>query len=113
MNTEKKYYSISIEEAMKDPAMRPLAEDLIKTSAEVQRQALLTEKYRKGLKFLTRLKIKKLHKTHPEWHLNDLLAAVVKGYNPELPAVVMLEMTQFIIEEWEKTKQPDPEAVLA
>ncbi len=76
-----------------------------------RKNAYLKEKYRKSLKTVTRFRIKDLLDEHPEWPLKAILVAILDGYNPALPPEVLLEMTRFIIAEWQK--QPQPELAMA
>ncbi len=77
----------------------------------ISKQVLLSEKYRRGLKTITRMKMKELRIVHPEWTLKETLVAMLNGYNPDLPPVVLLEITQFIINEW--VRQPQQELAMA
>ncbi len=72
------------------------------------KNSFFKEKYRKSLKTLTKVEMRQLQKVHPEWQLKDVLSALFNDFNPELPSSILLEMTQFIIVEWEKTHQSEP-----
>lgn len=79
-------------------------EEILQTEA-VLKNAFFKEKYRTGLKNLVKSDMKLFKKQYPEWQLKDVLVAVIKDFNPELPSPILLEMTQFIISEWENTRQ--------
>ena len=77
-------------------------------TAIITRNSYLKEKYRMSLKSYTKRKIQEYANIHADWRAKEVLVEIMKGYNPELPPVVLLEMTQFILEEWAKrqtTKQ--------
>ena len=85
------------------------------TEAENQQMRLLSkksffkEKYRHALKISTKIDLLLLNQTHPEWTAKDVLSSLVKSYDPQLPTLILLEMTQFILAEWEilqTTKSP-------
>jgi hypothetical protein len=81
--------------------------------AIITRNSYLKEKFRMSLKFYTRRKIQEYAAIHAEWRAKEVLVDIMKGYNPELPPVVLLEMTQYILEEWEKIQARKNELVLA
>ena len=85
------------------------------TEAESQQMTLLAkksffkEKYRHALKVSTKIDLLLLNQTYPEWTAKDVLSSLVKSYDPQLPTLILLEMTQFILAEWEilqTTKSP-------
>ncbi len=82
--------------------IKHMTEEELLQMAMLSQKSFFKEKYRHGLKVLTRMDMQRLQQEHPDWRLKDVLAAILKNYNPELPAVILLEMTQFIIAEWEK-----------
>lgn len=88
----------------------PMTEADILESTAFSKTAFLKEKYKKSLKTLTKYEMRQFIKQHPDGQLKDALAALIKDYNPELPPSILLEMTQFIISEWERTHKA--EAVL-
>ncbi len=71
------------------------------------------EKFRRGLKSHSQSRVYEFYKTNPEWGAKDILLNVMEGYNPELPADVVLEIAEYIIMEWEKIKASKKELVLA
>jgi hypothetical protein len=86
----------------------PMTETDILETETFSKMAFLKEKYRKGLKTLTKYEMRQFVKQHPEGQLKDVLVALIKDYNPELPPSILLEMTQFIISEWERTHHAEP-----
>ena len=82
--------------------IKPMTEGELLQMATLSQKTYYKEKYRHGLKILTLMDMENYIQEHPEWQLKDILAAILKNYNPELPAAILLEMTQFIIVEWEK-----------
>lgn len=80
--------------------------------AIITRNSYLKEKFRTSLKFYTKRKIQEYADIHADWRAKEVLVEIMKGYNPELPPVVLLEMTQFILEEWEKKQSTKNEFAL-
>ena len=65
------------------------------------KQSFFKEKYRHALKVSTKIDLLLLNQTYPEWTAKDVLSTLIKGYDPQLPAQILLEMTHFILAEWE------------
>jgi hypothetical protein len=85
----------------------PMTEaDIIQTDA-LLKNAFFKDKYRNSLKSLAKSEMNLLKKQYPKWQLKDVLIAIIKDYNSELPPSIFLEMTQFIISEWERTHQEE------
>jgi D-alanyl-D-alanine dipeptidase len=82
--------------------IREMTDEEKAETAYITRNSYHKEKFRKSLKLYTRMKIQAFAGTHPELNAKDLLVEIIKCYNPKLPPVVLLEMTQYILEEWEK-----------
>lgn len=59
------------------------------------------EKYRNALKISTQIELYKYAQSNPEWIAKDVLIAILKGYNSQLPSIILVEMAQFIVTEWE------------
>lgn len=74
----------------------------VNTSSDFDNQRFYRKKYRLALKLYATLDIQAYAKTQPNWAAKDVLAAIIKDYDPQLPSNILLEMTQFILEEWEK-----------
>lgn len=85
--------------------LSPMTEADILETAAFSQTAFFREKYRRGLKTLTKYEMRQFRKEHPDGQLKDVLVALIKDYNPELPPSILLEMTQFIVAEWERTHQ--------
>jgi hypothetical protein len=82
-------------------------------TAIITRNSYLKEKFRMSLKFYTKRKIQEYADIHADWRAKEVLVEIMKGYNPELQPVVLLEMTQFILDEWEKKQTHKSELTLA
>ena len=67
-----------------------------------------SKKYRMGLEMVTALSYDELRQTHPEWPLKDILAETVKGFNPDLPPNLLVDMTRLICRKWEEENAPVP-----
>jgi hypothetical protein len=71
------------------------------------------KKYRLALQIYAIVEINEYTKTQPTWAAKDILAAIVKDYDPQLPSDILLEMTQFILQEWEKVQLSKKHTALA
>ena len=85
----------------------------LNTSSDFDNQRFYRKKYRLALKLYATLDIQAYAKTQPNWAAKDVLAAIVKDYDPQLPSNILLEMTQFILEEWEKNQMTKQDFVPA
>lgn len=86
----------------------PMTETEMMKTNTVLKNSFFKDKYRNSLKTLTKSEMKRLEKQYPEWHLKDILIAILKDYNSELPTSIWLEMTQYIISEWERSHHEEP-----
>jgi hypothetical protein len=82
-------------------------------TAIITRNSYLKEQFRHSLKFFTRRKIYECVNLHSEWTAKEVLVDIMQCYNPKLPPVVLLEMTQYILEEWEKIQAKNKAMQLA
>jgi hypothetical protein len=71
------------------------------------------KKYRLALQMYAIVDINEYAKTQPTWTAKDILAAIIKDYDPQLPSDILLEMTQFILQEWEKVQLSKKQIALA
>lgn len=80
------------------------------TAAEYQRSKALRdkswfkEKYLNSLRTVTRTRMEKLLREQAGYAFKDLLSDLLGEMPPEAPPQLLLIMTRFIIEEWEKTE---------
>jgi hypothetical protein len=70
------------------------------------------EKFRRGLKSYSQTRVYEFYKTNPEWGAKDILINVMMGYNPDLPSDVVLEIAQYILQQWELLKASKKELTL-
>jgi hypothetical protein len=105
MKKEDNIAAIQFEKKLKLMGASPMTEAESIQTDHILKNAFFKEKYRKGLKTLAKLEMQSLQKQHPNWHLNDVLSAILKDCNPELPPTILLELTQSIISEWENPHQ--------
>jgi hypothetical protein len=108
MKKENNITASTFGEAYQSIGASPMTEEDILQTDVLFENAFFKEKYRKGLKTLTLNDMSQLKKQHPNWQLTDILSAIIKDYNPELPPSILREMTQFIISEWENNHQEAP-----
>jgi hypothetical protein len=82
-------------------------------TAIITRNSYLKDKFRQSLKSFTRRKIYECVNMHAEWTAKEVLVDIMQCYNPKLPPIVLLEMTQYILEEWEKIQAKNKTMQLA
>jgi predicted GTPase len=99
--------SLNLEEALKNPDTKHLAEWVLQHGDAVQQNAFLKPKYLKSQQNLTKIKIIQLRKQRNNLGLKDLLSVIVKDYPAEMPSIVLSKLTQFIIEEWEQLEKEE------
>jgi hypothetical protein len=78
---------------------------------EVRQKRYLTKKYRLALKLSALLDLQELAETHPEWGAKDVLFDIMKDYYSDFPAELVLEMSHYIVTEWEKIQASKKELV--
>lgn len=59
------------------------------------------EKFRRALKSHSQTRVYEFYKTNPEWGAKDILINVMMGYNPDLPSDVVLEIAEYILQQWD------------
>jgi hypothetical protein len=82
-------------------------------TAHITRNSYFKKKYRMALEVTTRMMIREMYEQYPNRPLNDVLSAAMKEYNSDLPAVLLLEMAQLIVNEWEKIQSKNKTMQLA
>jgi hypothetical protein len=70
------------------------------------------EKFRRGLKSYSQMRVYEFYKTNPEWGAKDILINVMMGYNPDLPSDVVLEIAEYILQQWEVLQTSKKELAL-
>ena len=91
-----------------EQAFRPMPKEMEDKLTWVDQAVFKSKKYRMGLEMVTALSYDELRQAHPEWPLKDILAETVKGFNPDLPPHLLVEMTQLICRKWEEEKATVP-----
>ena len=71
-------------------------------TSHITRNSYFKKKYRMALEVTTKMMIQEMYEQYPNRPLNDVLSAAMKEYNSDLPAVLLLEMAQLIVTEWER-----------
>ena len=69
------------------------------------------KKYLGGIKYTTGLRLDRLHAENPDMPLVNVVITLLTGLNEKLPPEMILEITTFIIEEWQKLSVPKPQKV--
>lgn len=73
-------------------------------ATSMRQQSYLKKKYRLALKFSAMMDIQKYAETHPEWGAKDVLVEIMNNYYSDFPPVIVLEMAEYIVTEWERVK---------
>ena len=97
---------------VKSEQFKRMADEEQAQMAIIAQKSLYKDKYRHALKSLSKLKIHEYYETNPNWSAKDILLNVMKEYNPNLPSIVLIEMTQFILNEWESIQASKNDMVL-
>jgi hypothetical protein len=71
-------------------------------TAHITRNSYFKKRYRMALEITTKMMIQEMYEKYPDTPLNDVLSAAMKEYNSDLPSVLLLEMAQLIVAEWER-----------
>lgn len=79
----------------------------------ITRNSYFKKKYRLALEVTTKMMVQDHYKQHPDWSIRDVLSNTLKEYNKDLPSLLLLEMAQLIVTEWEKKQAIKQELVLA
>jgi hypothetical protein len=70
------------------------------------------KKYKLALQFGAKMQLHEFHRTNPTWGAKDVLVEILKNYNSDFPSLIVLEMAQYIVEEWETIQNPKKELAL-
>lgn len=82
-----------------------MTQKMEKESEAIRKQAIQSQKFRMAVRNMTMTNFNTFRTNHPEWPLTTLIAEIIKNYNPEIPASLLLEMTHLICEKWEAENQ--------
>jgi hypothetical protein len=93
--------------------LRLMTEEEIAEKSKSTQNPFFKKKLHIALKVATEMSVHKLADEHPDWHAKDVLAEIIKGYNPEIPSVLLLEMAQLILDKWEKIQAKNKAMQLA
>jgi hypothetical protein len=86
----------------KNIVVREMTDEEKAHTAHITRNSYFKKKYRMALEITTKMMIQEMYKQHPDWSVKEVLVAAIKEYNSDLPSVLLLEMAQLIVSEWEK-----------
>lgn len=103
---EKRVEFTPVKEALNVPELREVALKMQREEAAIRSKPFRTKKFRLALEFASLRHFHQIVSEHPDWPLKDVLSDILKGFNPEIPPDMILEMTQLIIREWEKSGNP-------
>jgi CBS-domain-containing membrane protein len=79
----------------------------------ITRNSYSKKKYRMALEVTTKMMVQDVYAQHPDWSVRDVLTTMLKEYNKDLPSTLLLEMTQLIVNEWEKKQTHKSDLALA
>ena len=74
---------------------------------EIKKKVLSSKKYLKASELAAQIEMNRLRDEHPNWELKDVLSVILKDFPPEIPSQLLLQLTQFIVEEWEKIEMEE------
>jgi hypothetical protein len=83
------------------------------TTAIKKPELVFPEKHFKALKGIALIAVLDSREKHPAWNLNETLADLVRGFNPDMPPRYLLEFTQHIIQHWVTLEAKQTEAIAA
>jgi hypothetical protein len=86
----------------KNIIVREMTDEEKAHTAHITRNSYFKKKYRMALDITTKMMIQEMYKQHPDWSVKEVLVAAIKEYNSDLPSVLLLEMAQLIVTEWER-----------
>jgi hypothetical protein len=92
--------------------IRLMTEEESARVATITKNSYYKPKYRKALRTVTRMDVHDYFNKHPEATAKEVLADMIASYNPHLPSPLLLEMTEFILSEWETLQAEKKELVL-
>lgn len=95
---------IPIGEAMKDPALKEMAEAFLHVESHPWIQ-YDTQKYVALQRKRIREKIARFREDQPFWMLKDVLAALVKDFPAGMSPEQVLKFTKLIVKEWKKAQE--------
>jgi hypothetical protein len=93
--------------------LRLMTDEEKANTAHITRNSYFKKKYRMALDITTKMMIQEMYKQHPDWSVKEVLVAAIKEYNSDLPSVLLLEMAQLIVTEWEKIQAKNKAMQLA
>lgn len=76
-------------------------------------ELVFSKKHLKALKGIALTAVLDAREKHPEWNLNETLADLIIGFNPQMPPQFLLEFTQHIIQHWIALEAKQAEAIAA
>ena len=94
----------SIRQALTDPKYADFAAELMMLE-ENQDKIFYQSKYLAAQKDYLSEKIERIRKTQPRLPLKDVLSILLKGVPENLSSEMLLEITRFIISEWERSPE--------
>ena len=92
--------SMTFEEALQDPSLTLIHEAIHFLEAN-EGKILFPVKYMGGLKHLVGQSLRRLYRQNPTMPIRAVVVESLSGLNDQLTADMVLEITAFIIKEWE------------
>lgn len=114
MNKDIKAKTLDLEKLRAEGiSIRYMTEEEEAQTAIITRNSVYKPKYRKSLKNSTKLDVHEYYNQHPEAGAKDVLSDMIKEYSSLLPPIILLEVAQVILEEWELIQASKKQLVLA
>lgn len=92
--------------------LRLITEAEKKETVDIAQNTYFKKKYRIALEVTTKMMVQDLYAQNSDWSIRDVLTTALKEYNKDLPSVLLLEMMQLIVSEWEKKQAHRQEPAL-
>lgn len=97
----------------KNLTVRSITEEERVQMATLDNKRYFRKKYKLALQFGAKMQLHEFHRTNPSWGAKDVLVEILKNYSSDFPSVIVLEMAQYIVAEWETIQNPKKELLLA
>ena len=104
MQTTTQAAAVPLEKKADYPTPRPMTDAELRLAQALREKSWFKEKYLNSLRTATLTHMKKWLREQPGIAFKDLLASLLGEMPPEAPPQLLLIMTRFIIEEWDKTE---------
>jgi hypothetical protein len=105
MNNTGKSRTMSYDEILADPSLAHMHE-MVRYVHNTPASQLFPKKHEMGLKYVAQKNTRKLYSENPDMPIKKVLMTVFEQLTDDIPAPLMLKLTQTIIDMWEKLSLP-------